>query len=97
MPNILIIGFTKKRARAIRREIETIVKEAGQAGETLTTIISAETRSCYNSRPMPYVVFRDTDLSQTGEIAETINARLDLDVECVRIENFLGATALTKP
>lgn len=93
MPNIHIVGFSKKKAHTIRERINKVLQEIGEDHDACTTIISAEVRWCSPGKKgsAPYLQVCNTNLDRCAKIAMALNKKLNLDVEFSWLDGFLGA------
>lgn len=97
MPNIMICGFTPKRAEGLRTSIEIIMRNMSLGDEALTSIVDMEAKSCDGTRtPMPYLRICSTDEDEIQKIINTFKEEgIKVDVEWLVLNGFILANEMT--
>jgi hypothetical protein len=95
MPNVIIVGFEKLEAKKLRDQVDAVIKRLGKEGDSVTSILSAETKWCGSRNRAPYLIVRHTKPRQAKVVASALHLALNLDIEIEVISGFLAS--VTQP
>ncbi|MFA5291355.1 MAG: hypothetical protein WC385_03575 [Candidatus Paceibacterota bacterium] len=94
------MGFAVAEEKRLKAKIARILEKMGVAEEAIFTTISDRYACAVTAQlgpgmqvvKAPYVIVRDSNKKEMGEIGQKINDELNLDVELESIDGFLPKT-----